>query len=312
MAAAKAIRITSNLKKNVAMSVDLRPLKKSVLSLRQRVPVSVLSLDGTSTTLLASAKNSYIVDAKAIGIDSLTRTLARQGVTIPELYQQSCPPVLTSVVCRELKDRVGQLSFNGTSTRRPDVASDSIMAGVKEMATASTIGLRVRGPVSSSIWTETPAIYLKNWAIAMTIASAGTMTSKTRDVIDSIIRDARAMRITLIRLKNAQTNADLSLSLRLSSLSNISRASTVSNHTIPVPAFAMRFDGSMIRATVSVKSSYTAVAMAMKISLCLGANVKPSAGTRRTYANCKLLFEFGWRYQSVTPLPLPRSLLLFI
>lgn len=123
----------------------------------------------------------------------------------------------------------------------------------------------------------------------MTIVSDGITTLRTRGVTDSITPDAKAMRITSTHSKSVPTNAVLSLSPRLSCRSNTSRVSTVSNHTILVHVFAMRSAGSTTTPTVSAKSSCTAAAKAIRISSCLGPNARPSAGIRRTSANCKFL-----------------------
>ena len=69
MAAVKAIRITSNQKRNVETRVALKVRKKSVASRRQRDPVWGHSRAGTSIALIVFAVNSCTADAKAIGID---------------------------------------------------------------------------------------------------------------------------------------------------------------------------------------------------------------------------------------------------
>ena len=123
----------------------------------------------------------------------------------------------------------------------------------------------------------------------MTIESAGITTLKTKDVIDSITPDVKEMKIISIHLKNVRKDADPLLLLRLSSLLNTLRANTVPNLTIPVPVFKTRFDGFTIVRTVSAKNSFTAVVMEIKTNSNLEAIVRPSVGTLRTSANCKLM-----------------------
>jgi hypothetical protein len=282
----KAIKTTFKRKKSVVTLVAHKQLKRFVPSLKQRVPVWGHSRAGTSRALLAFAENLFTADVREIKIVSSIRLRVR-GLAIQVDRRLLLVAEQVFVPFLEQRAPVGQLSFSGISTLSLNVANVFITGGVKGMAIDLMTGLPAKGPVFSLASIGMPAINLKSPETATTTESAGIMTLKTRDVIDFITPDVKEMIIISTLLKNVLKDAVHSLLWRLSYRSNTSKVNTVSNPTIPVPVFRMRFDGSMIGLMASAKSSSTGDVMAMKINLSLAAIVRPSVGTLRTSANCK-------------------------